>query len=110
MNPPRSFISISVVETRGYFNIHNKTVCFFTFFKNFNTSKLDSPLPLVNMKDKITQCAREIYLDEGCHESVYNNMPHFGLAKVGQHSIVNKKSNSTANRLRPQHNSVAKEK
>ena len=42
----------------------------------------------------------ETYLiKKHCHESIYNNMPLFGLAKVGKHTALNKKSNSARNRL-----------
>lgn len=36
----------------------------------------------------------ETYLiKKGCHESIYNNMPQFGLAKVASHIQVNRQSN-----------------
>jgi len=42
----------------------------------------------------------ETYLiKKGCHESVYNNMPQFGLAKMGKHSLINNRSNSAKERL-----------
>lgn len=42
----------------------------------------------------------ETYLiKKGCHESIYNNMPRFGLAKAGKHININKKSNTATARL-----------
>ena len=42
----------------------------------------------------------ETYLiKKGCHESVYNNMPQFGLAKIGKHKTVGKKSHTARDRL-----------
>lgn len=42
----------------------------------------------------------ETYLvKKGCHESVYNNMPKFGLASAGKHVRVNKHSQSARQRL-----------
>ncbi|CAA6827172.1 MAG: Unknown protein [uncultured Thiotrichaceae bacterium] len=42
----------------------------------------------------------ETYLvKKGCHESIYNNMPRFGLAKVGKHLLVSDKLGTAKERL-----------
>lgn len=42
----------------------------------------------------------ETYLiKKGCHESVYNNMPQFGLAKASKHVTVSNNTNSASQRL-----------
>ncbi|MEE9326219.1 MAG: DUF4188 domain-containing protein [Cocleimonas sp.] len=42
----------------------------------------------------------ETYLvKEGCNESLYINMPRFGLAKAGKHVVLDRKSNTAKGRL-----------
>ncbi len=38
-------------------------------------------------------------IKKGCHESLYHNMPLFGLANMGRHSVVEKRNHSARKRL-----------
>jgi len=51
----------------------------------------------------------ETYLiKKGCHESVYNNMPQFGLAKVGKHLSLSQKAQTARSRLKNENSMTSK--
>lgn len=73
-----------------------------TYAKNRNASHLPA---WADFNKKISSNGdvgiwHETYLvKKGYHESVYNNMPQFGLGKVGKHTTVGKRSNTAKERL-----------